>query len=152
MSKWVKRYMELAEMVATWSKDPSKKVGAVLVSIENNRIVSTGYNGFPARVYDKVERLEDRDTKLLYTVHAELNAILAARDYSLNKCILYTTLFLCSHCMAAIIQSGIRRIITYKPDLNHTKWATSFEATRNMAKESEIEIYELDSPEQNFIK
>jgi len=141
---WVNRYLELAEFIASWSKDPSRKVGAVIISSENNRVVSTGYNGFPAKVEDSKERLENREDKLLYTVHAELNAILAARNFNLKNCTIYSTLFPCAHCMGAIIQSGINRVVTYTPDETNFKWEKHFEASRNMALEAGITIQEID--------
>jgi len=145
MNKWLKRYMELAELISTWSKDPNKKVGAVIVSYENNRILSTGYNGFPSKVKDISERLNNVDDKLLYTIHAELNAILSARGTNLRNCVIYTTFFPCSQCMGSIIQAGIKTIITYKlEDKKESKWYKSFEASRNMALEAGIELYEFD--------
>jgi len=143
MTDWRKRYMELAEMVASWSKDPSKKVGAVIVSIENNGIVSTGFNGFPAKCEDREERLNDRETKLLFTVHAEMNAILAARGANLRMCVMYSTLFPCANCMAAIAQSGIRTVVTYKPMYYNPSWEIHFEVARDIAKECGINLIEI---------
>lgn len=78
MSKWDHRFLELAELVGSWSKDPSTQVGAVIVDIDN-RIVSTGFNGFPRGCLDHADTLGDRDRKLLRTIHAEDNALLFAR-------------------------------------------------------------------------
>lgn len=33
MKKWADRYMKLAQVISTWSKDPSTKVGAIVVEI-----------------------------------------------------------------------------------------------------------------------
>ena len=68
--KWDRRFIELALHVATWSKDPSSKVGAVIVD-EHRRVVSVGFNGFPAGVSDEEV---PRERKLLRVVHAEMNA------------------------------------------------------------------------------
>src|SRR5664280_2545750 len=73
--KWHIRFLDLAKHIAQWSKDPKTKVGAVIVD-EDNIILGIGYNGFPRGVQDYSERYNDRDTKLKYVVHAELNAIL----------------------------------------------------------------------------
>ena len=59
---WDTRFLDLAEHISKWSKDPSTKVGAVIVD-SYRRIVSTGYNGFPQGVMDSYDRLTDRDTK-----------------------------------------------------------------------------------------
>ena len=77
MNKWVKRFFRLANEVATWSKDPSTKVGAVIVG-ENKQIISQGYNGFPRGVDDTEERYNNREIKYKMVVHAEMNAILNA--------------------------------------------------------------------------
>ena len=75
---WDKRFLELASVVGSWSKDPSTKVGAVIVN-ENKQIVSMGYNGFPRGVRDDY-RLENRETKYNLIVHAEANAIIHAKE------------------------------------------------------------------------
>ncbi|HJU15367.1 MAG TPA: deaminase [Stellaceae bacterium] len=49
--KWDRRYMALARQVSCWSKDPSTKVGAVIVD-NQGRVVALGYNGFPRKVED----------------------------------------------------------------------------------------------------
>jgi hypothetical protein len=74
-SKWELRFLELAHHVATWSRDPSTKVGCVIVD-QRNRVLGMGYNGFPRGVLDLPERYADRPTKLSLTVHSEPNAIL----------------------------------------------------------------------------
>ncbi len=68
MADWNKRFLDLAEHVASWSKDPSTKVGAVVVD-EKKRVVSLGYNGFPRGVLDIDSRYNDRDTKHLFVAH-----------------------------------------------------------------------------------
>jgi dCMP deaminase len=85
--KWHNRFLDLAKFISGWSKDPSTKVGAVIVD-KNKRIVSVGYNGFPKDVKDD-NRLYDRESKYLIIIHAEINAILFANK-SLDDCILYT--------------------------------------------------------------
>tara|TARA_R110000868_G_scaffold322391_4_gene583294 strand:- start:2139 stop:2561 length:423 start_codon:yes stop_codon:yes gene_type:complete len=109
MSKWDHRFLELAELVSTWSKDPSTKVGAVIVS-PDNRIVSLGFNGFPVRVNDD-DRLARREVKYKMVLHAEENAILFA-GRRLGNCSIYTyPLSPCPHCASVIIQSGIDEVI-----------------------------------------
>ena len=75
--KWDSRFMEMAELVSTWSKDPSTQIGVVIVD-PLRRIVSTGYNGFPRGLSDAPERYEERSVKYAHIVHGELNAILSA--------------------------------------------------------------------------
>lgn len=107
---WDMHFMSLVSLIAMRSKDPNTKVGAVIVD-KLNRIISTGYNGFP-RMCDEREFTWSREgedescTKYPYVVHAELNAILSARR-DLTDCTIYVDLFPCSSCVKAIIQSGI---------------------------------------------
>lgn len=128
MSKWDKRFMDMAFLVASWSKDPSTKVGAVIVDT-NNRVVSLGYNGPPRGVED--DATIDRDTKLRRTIHAEKNAILFARGGTAG-CTLYVTHHPCGPCAAVIAQVGIDRVVipSGESTLSH-RWAADIcEAAR----------------------
>lgn len=109
MSNWPSRFLTLAQHVASWSKDPSTQVGAVIVDA-HNRVVSVGYNGPPRGTSDAVVK---RDTRLLRTIHAEANAILFAglAGRPLTGCTLYVTHHPCAHCAALIIQSGITDVV-----------------------------------------
>ena len=78
-SKWIARFSDLAKEVSSWSKDPSSRVGAVIVRPDRT-VASVGFNGFPRGVEDSQDVIADRDAKLLRTIHAELNAILAAKE------------------------------------------------------------------------
>ena len=69
--------MELARQISSWSKDPSKKIGAVVIG-ETGQVLAQGYNGFPRGVKDTEERYNHRETKYNYIVHAEMNAIFNA--------------------------------------------------------------------------
>lgn len=110
MSNWHQRFLDLAEHVASWSKDPSTKVGAVIARPDNT-IVSLGYNGFPRGIADD-HRLQNRETKYEMVVHAEENALLMARE-PLRSCSIYTwPLPPCSRCAAKIIQSGISLVVS----------------------------------------
>ena len=74
LSKWDKRYIELAKQISTWSKDPSRKIGAVAVG-SKGQILSQGYNGFPRGILDLQERYDNREVKYKHVVHAEMNVI-----------------------------------------------------------------------------
>ena len=112
---WDEYFMGIAMLAARRSKDPNTQVGACIVDNEN-RIVSTGYNGFPYGCSDD-EYPWERDgedatqTKYGYVVHAELNAILNARGRSVAGTRLYVALFPCNECAKSIIQSGITEVI-----------------------------------------
>ena len=131
IEKWDKRFLNLAKAVAQWSKDPSTKVGAVIT--RGNRIISLGYNGFAAGVVDAPERYVDRDFKLAAVLHAEVNAIMYARE-DLQNCTIYTwPMPPCSRCAAQIIQSGITRVVSIDPtEEQKERWADSFEVAKQM--------------------
>lgn len=133
---WDRRFLSLAEHVSGWSKDPSTKCGCIIADAQH-RLVSQGYNGFPAGVGDTSERLEDRDTRLRMTLHAELNALLHARQ-DLAGCTLYVhPMPPCSQCAAAIIQSGIRRIVATAPtEAQQERWGSDWDLASAMYYES----------------
>lgn len=133
-ANWDQRYMDLALHVATWSKDPSTKVGAVIVNLEN-RIVSVGYNGFPKGVEDTEERYNDKVLKYMFVSHAERNALDNA-PVSLAWCTVYSTLFPCNECCKSMIARGITKIVTVSPvHGNHNPAVTQL-----MCKESGVVI------------
>lgn len=107
------RFLRLAREVSTWSKDPSTKVGAVIVG-DNGQVISQGYNGFPRGFDDSEERYNDKQTKYLFVIHAEANAIYNALY---NTCpVAGATIYVhglpcCSECAKAIVQSGIKRVV-----------------------------------------
>ncbi len=110
--EWNERFMQLAKLISTWSKDESTKVGCVVVG-PDKEIRSTGYNGFPRGVDDTVKKRKLRPTKYQFTEHAERNAIYNAVLYgaSFKGCVMYVTFPPCVDCARAIIQSGIHEVI-----------------------------------------
>lgn len=134
---WDQRYLDMAELVSTWSKDPSTQCGAVIVNADNE-VVSVGFNGFPRHVVDSLERLEDRDIKYQLMVHAEQNAMIFARQH-LKGCTLYTWPFqACSSCAARMIQEGISRHVSVEN--RHPRWVASFDMAESMFKEANIQL------------
>ena len=108
-NKWHKRFLNLAYQIASWSKDRSTQVGAVIIDSQK-KPKSFGYNGFPRAVDDDIEERHDRPTKYYFVEHAERNAIYNA-DTSLEGCTMYITHFPCSSCARAIIQKGITTVV-----------------------------------------
>lgn len=140
--KWHKRFLELAIVIANWSKDPSSKVGAVIVD-KNRRIVSTGYNGFPIGVKDLTERLDVKEIKYKMVLHAEENAIMFARR-DLSDCTLYVSKIPpCSHCAGLIIQSGIKQVYVQKCEISD-RWKESIEYSKIMFKEASVTLNVID--------
>lgn len=142
---WDVRFLRLAQHVAGWSKDPSTKVGAVIVG-DRNRIVSIGYNGFPRGIIDHPHRLNDRPTKYKLIAHAERNAMDNA-ETCLVGCTLYATLVPCSECAKSIIQRGIIRIVAPKMDMDKERmrtWYEDFKVSAIMFAEGGVSVDLLD--------
>lgn len=136
-SKWDIRFLRLAREVSSWSKDPSTKVGAVIVA-PNKSVVSLGYNGFPRTMEDRPEWYADRTEKYSRIIHAEINALLQARQ-SVAGCTLYTwPLLCCDRCVVQMLQAGIQKFISVTPlSDTHSRWGTQL--THAKAILSEIE-------------
>jgi len=145
---WDEKYLDLAEHIASWSKDPSSKIGAVAVG-DHGQILSQGYNGFPRGVEDTLHRWHDKKIKYDYVVHAEQNCIYNAtlNGVSLNDSTLYVYgLPVCNECAKAIIQVGIKTVVfRTKIDDNRTinlKWAHAWKLTKQLFNEAGVEFYE----------
>jgi dCMP deaminase len=142
--KWNERYMAMAKEVAQWSKDPNTKVGAIAVG-EKGQILSQGYNGFPRGILDSPERLNDRETKYQFVVHAEMNVIYNATysGVSLDGAKLYVYgLPVCSECAKGIIQVGIKEVYVAQECLDlRPLWFESFQKTMSMFQECGIKVF-----------
>lgn len=109
--KWDRRWMSVAMLVASWSKDPRTHVGAVLV--RDNRNLATGYNGFPSSTSDDPAIYDNRPEKIKRVVHAEANAIAQAAmlGHATRHATCYSTFPVCCKCAGLLIQAGIRRVV-----------------------------------------
>jgi len=140
--KWIRRFLDLAEYISNWSKDPSTKVGAVIVD-KNNRIISTGYNGFAIGVKDMKDRLNNREVKYKMVLHAEENAIMFAKQ-NLEGCSLFVSKMPpCAHCASLIIQSGIKNVYVYKDEFPE-RWIEHIGLTKQIFKESGVKLNFID--------
>lgn len=136
--EWNERFFELARHIATWSKDPNTKVGAVIVN--HDRVpVGMGFNGFPRGVKDDEDRYSLRPTKHALVVHSEVNAILNA-VVSVRGLMLFTTKYPCSNCTKSIIQAGIDRIYTIRPSEDEP-WATDAKWSNLMLTEAGVRVF-----------
>jgi dCMP deaminase len=122
--QWDGFFYAMAVLSASMSKDPDRKVGAVLVT-PDRRQVSPGYNGFPPDVPDLPSLLADRDFKLEHMVHAEDNC-LRQSPFPAAGCTVYVTRFPCSSCAAKLRDAGVRRVVAPRPDLGHGRWGNSW--------------------------
>jgi len=144
MGNWNKKFLDLTELVSSWSKDRSTQVGAVVVD-DNNIPLVVGYNGFPRGVDDDVDERHERPAKYYYTEHAERNAIYAAARNGIK--LEGSTIYLlwkwpCADCARGVIQSGIKRIVSYNRDFPGKKkdWDIHFIAATEMLDEAGVEV------------
>ena len=145
---WDRRFLQLAEQVSTWSKDPSTRCGSVVTNGRNN-IVSLGFNGFPPGIEDKPEWLEDRSIKLKIVRHAEANALYHASFSRLPaKAIYVWPMPPCAQCASAIIQAGLQRIVTCRPDPSRAeRWSDDWGLAEEMYLQAGIYLDYLALPE-----
>ncbi len=141
---WDEYFMGVALLASKRSKDPNTQVGACIVS-QDNIILSTGYNGFPAGCSDDDYpwNRDGEENKYPYVVHAELNAILNSNGKSLRGAKIYVALFPCNECAKAIIQSGIKEVI-YLSDKYASTPAT--QASKRMLTSAGIALRRLETP------
>lgn len=146
--KWDVRYLELAKQVASWSKDPSRQIGAVAIG-DKGQVLAQGYNGFPRGIHDDVDRLSDRPTKYRYVVHAEMNVIYNATysGVSLAGSTLYVHgLPVCAECAKGIIQVGIKRVVIPEQEIPDS-WKESCEFMKQLFKEAGVSLFFVRLPE-----
>ncbi|KAE9418698.1 hypothetical protein Angca_003215, partial [Angiostrongylus cantonensis] len=129
---WEDYFMAVAKLASMRSKDPTTQVGCTIVNREN-KIIGTGYNGFPVGISDddlpwtkgNQDPLENKQT---YVVHAEMNAIINKSMNSIEGCTLYTTLLPCNECAKMIIQSRLAEVVF----LHDRQGSWKYDATRKM--------------------
>jgi dCMP deaminase len=144
ISKWAFRFYQMAELVGSWSKDPSTQVGAVIA--KNNRIVSVGFNGYPHGISDSAN-IDDREMKYLKTLHAEENAILFAKR-DLDGCDIYVTHFPCPNCAAKIIQTGIAAVhCPIQSEDFLSRWADKVKVSEDMFAQAGVAVHWLEIEE-----
>lgn len=137
--KWHERFLQLTDVIAGWSKDPSRGVGALIVS-PDKQIVATGFNGLPRGFEDTDDRLQ-RPNKYDFVVHAELNALIqcARNGVSPIDCSIYSSFSPCVNCAISIVQAGIRSVYTYEIEEADERWLDSIEKSVQVFRESGVE-------------
>jgi dCMP deaminase len=137
---WDEYFDGLVEAVSRKSKDPSTKVGAIIVG-KNNNILSTGYNGFPRGVTDSAERYGDRLDKYKYIEHAERNAIYNAARHGvrLDGATLCCNWYPCNECAKAIVQSGIIQV-NILHDRMPLRWKENMKFASNILEEAGVKV------------
>jgi dCMP deaminase len=132
---WDNYFMNIANEVKKRSADPKTKVGAVLVSMNDNRIISTGYNGISSGIDNSLIEWNNRESLKSFVIHAETNAILYSQSKFENS-ILYTTLSPCNDCVKLLSATKIKKVI-YQDEYN------DIEKSKELCKFFNIELKKL---------
>lgn len=147
-NKWDHRFLGLAVVIASWSKDPSTQVAAIAVN-EKRNILATGYNGFPRRILDLPERYSSRELKYKYVLHAEQNLIsnATANGISLSDSIVYIVgLPPCERCALELIQADIKEVVILKSmliphiEVDQSDWGESWKFSVSLFREASVGI------------
>lgn len=160
--KWNRRFLKLAFEVASWSKDTSTQVGAVIIGPDKDPR-SFGYNGLPRGVNDNVPERFARPAKYSWTEHAERNAFANCARVGIptKDCSIFITHFPCSHCARMIIQSGVKKVVVDRDSIQNdfgSRWSDDLSVSYEMLTEAGLEVClvsveeenSLFSPEQNL--
>lgn len=117
---WTDYFLSVALVTATRSPDQQTKVGAVMVD-DNNHIISTGYNGFPRGMPDKILP-KTRPKKYDYIVHAESNCLVNSTKspWDIKRPTMYLTMRPCFECLKLMINSNIKEIYAIDREVSET--------------------------------
>lgn len=139
--KWDERFLEVARVISSWSKDPSTKVGAIAVNVER-KIIAQGYNGFPAGCNDSESFYNNREAKYARIIHAETNVICNACNsrVGLHCATIYIYgMYPCPECIKYLSQVEVARIVFQLGETqNLEKWKVDFETSKLLMRELHI--------------
>lgn len=156
---WDHYYMSVAALTAQKSKDPSSQIGACI--IKDQRIISTGYNGFPQGVIQidehvldvkAIQAREERPEKYFWYEHGERNAIYSAArlGVSTKGGVMYCACHIpCCDCARGIIQAGLQEIFYLELE-NTAKWDEHGKRSAQMFDEAGVKYTRYDGPELGF--
>lgn len=148
-------YLKIAESESRLSHDPSTKVGAVLLTVRNDKPygIYAGFNKFPDKLLYNHGRLHHRATKYRFMIHAERAALIMALrcESSTEGSTIYVATTNpdgspsfggppCNHCMIELLEAGVRRIVVYDDGYGlPMRWMEDNLISHKMIKESGIE-------------
>jgi dCMP deaminase len=137
-----------AEWMSRRSKDPSHKVGAIVLRPDGT-LAGGGYNGFPKHVCDDPALYADKATKRRRIQHAERNAVTFSRENMEGYTIYVVPLHPCSQCAGAIINSGIRRVVARITKGAAQSWQEDFAEAAELFDEAGVEVDIRSAPDIN---
>lgn len=144
--KWATRMLNMAKEVASWSKDESTKVGAVITTADGSPI-SWGFNGMAMGVNDDIPERHDRPMKYKWMCHAERNA-LDLSNRSVENCVMFVTFSPCSSCAQSIIQRKIKTVVVdtkSSPENSPERWKEDMLIAKEMLTEAGVEYLVIDT-------
>lgn len=149
-AEWDDYFLNIAETVSLKSKDPSSKMGCVIVD-QNKRVVSVGFNGLVRGADESKLTLSERPMKYHFVIHSEMNAIIYARQ-NLEGCTVYNRVATCDNCLKHCLQAGIKRFVyrelrvhshSTDPSKSMTNVETDEAVIRLLASTPEVETLNL---------
>ena len=128
-------FLKIAYEISKRSHDANTACGCVIVN--DGRIISTGYNGFPPNMPDEIiPNIRKDNKKYCFINHSEANAIYnaAKEGISLHNSKIYVTGIPCSNCAKALVTVGItewiigdvKYIADEKEELLRNFWIDAF--------------------------
>lgn len=104
---WDETWMAIAYEISRRSYDPQMKVGAIIVSEDNTRMLSVGYNGNYRGGPNERESDEPGQGGL---IHAEINALVKCDFNFPKRKHMYITHSPCRHCAKLIVNAEISKV------------------------------------------
>ena len=139
------KYMGLAFMYASFSKDPNSQIGAVIVT-SDNELLGLGYNGPPAK-YNDQELDWSRPNKYNHIIHSEINAIKHSNRDKLKGSTIFVTAKPCASCMLDIVDAGIIKVMYFPFKICDSSSMLNnkqiFEAADDIAKKGRLTVQEF---------
>lgn len=138
--------LKISYTKAQTSTNPSTQNAAVLIDDDGNIILSET-NSFPNGIKETRERQDDKSLRYKFSVHAERNVLylaskLGIKTEGLTMVCPWAT---CTGCAQAIIQTGIKRLVTHKQALDRSgHWQEDIEFAFAMLREAGVEIIIFD--------
>ena len=138
------KHLSVARMIAeTYSKDPSTKVGAMVLGSDGEPLVHA-WNGFVRGADDSPHLYANREVKYRHIVHAEMNAIAnAARvGAKLKGAVWYVTECPCDKCIGPILQTSPSAIYCYQPTEDFmSRWGDTVKFTVDLCKNLNVPLF-----------
>lgn len=146
---WDDRWMHMCIEYSKFSKDRSRRTGAIIVDTQTQNQVSSGWNGFPRFTNDNIEERHQRPLKYKWTEHAERNAFYnaAALGRSTKGCMMYLPWYPCSDCARGVVQCMISELVLIEPNWNDEIWKEDFKVSKEMLSEAGVRVRFYESPD-----